>query len=253
MSSSTPNLGLNKPDEGDTDWASEVNANWDVLDTAMVPVGAIIAWHKTFTNTPSLPGNFLECNGQTVSDADSPYNGQTLPNLNGDERFLRGGSTSGSEQSDSTALPDTDFTTGYQDTSHTHDHNHGSVNSGNQSASHTHSHTHGNVTSGNQSQDHQHWSPRGANSGSYIGWEALINRNIIDSTKTKVNDTDHTHTTNIPAKTSDSESANHTHAVDLPNMTSGNQSASHGHTVSGGGDSETRPVNMSVVWIIRIK
>ena len=32
MSSQTPNLNLNKPAEGDTDWATEINANWDKLD-----------------------------------------------------------------------------------------------------------------------------------------------------------------------------------------------------------------------------
>lgn len=44
--------------------------------------------------TPELPDNWMECNGLTVSDADSPYNGVTLPSLNGTsddtKRFLRG-------------------------------------------------------------------------------------------------------------------------------------------------------------------
>ena len=35
MSTQTPNLSLNKPAEGDTDWAAEVNANWDTLDDAV--------------------------------------------------------------------------------------------------------------------------------------------------------------------------------------------------------------------------
>ncbi len=60
--------------EIDTD---ELNAN-----VPIVPVGGIIAWHKDFTNTPALSSSFVECNGQTLSDADSPYNGQTIPNLN---------------------------------------------------------------------------------------------------------------------------------------------------------------------------
>ncbi len=62
------------------------------------PIGAILPWHKSFTNTPSLPEGWVECNGQSLSDADSVYDGQTIPDLNGDERFLRGGSTSGTEQ-----------------------------------------------------------------------------------------------------------------------------------------------------------
>ncbi len=65
-----------------------------------VPVGSVISWLKSFPNTPSLPDNFVECNGQTLSDVDSPYNGQLIPNLNGAsgaiKRFLRGSMASGS-------------------------------------------------------------------------------------------------------------------------------------------------------------
>jgi microcystin-dependent protein len=51
--------------------------------------------------TPRLPDGWVECNGQTLSDSDSPYNGVTIPNLNGSggstQRFLRGSTTSGTE------------------------------------------------------------------------------------------------------------------------------------------------------------
>lgn len=177
---------------GNTADADEVNANFTDVETmvdgasaigtpatiGMVPIGSIVAWHKTFTTissgtadtntvdklvdsgatfsadgvtagmiihnttddtfgivsavdsetsisikadsngnsavtdvfpdgnenyviyaTPELPDNWLECNGQAVSDADSPFNGATLPTLNGStestKRFLRG-STVGS-------------------------------------------------------------------------------------------------------------------------------------------------------------
>lgn len=39
MSTQTPNLSLNKPAEGDTDWAEEINSNWDILDNAVVDLG----------------------------------------------------------------------------------------------------------------------------------------------------------------------------------------------------------------------
>jgi len=61
----------------------------------MVPVGAIVAWDKSLLGVPALPANFVECNGQTISDAASPLNGQTLRNLNGNNQFLRGNTTSG--------------------------------------------------------------------------------------------------------------------------------------------------------------
>lgn len=52
--------------------------------------------------TPELPEGWVECNGQTLSgafaDADSPYNGQAIPDLNassGTARVLRGSISSG--------------------------------------------------------------------------------------------------------------------------------------------------------------
>ena len=71
--------------------------------SGIVPVGGVIAWLKSLTNTPTLPSEWLECNGQVLTggsaDAQSVYNGGTLPNLNGassgTKRFLRGAATSG--------------------------------------------------------------------------------------------------------------------------------------------------------------
>jgi len=102
--------------------ASEVNTNFDQLFTKVndlaayhPPVGTILAWHKSLAGTPSLPasGEWVECNGQVLSDGQSPYNGQTIPNLNGNAggadspgqsakvaMFLRGGLTSGTGQQD---------------------------------------------------------------------------------------------------------------------------------------------------------
>jgi hypothetical protein len=59
------------------------------------PVGAIIAWHKSWTNLPALPANWAECNGQTITDRFSPLYGLTIPDLNSTNRFLRGNTASG--------------------------------------------------------------------------------------------------------------------------------------------------------------
>jgi hypothetical protein len=91
------------PLTGDLFYATDtaINYQWDGAtwqsNENLVPIGAIIAWHKSFTNTPAIPNNYLECNGQVVSDASSVYNGQTLPDLNtaGNEKFLRGNAASG--------------------------------------------------------------------------------------------------------------------------------------------------------------
>lgn len=60
------------------------------------PIGSIMAWHKNLPGVPSLPSNWVECNGQTLSDIASPLNGQVIPNLNGSNYFLRGNTVSGS-------------------------------------------------------------------------------------------------------------------------------------------------------------
>ena len=60
-----------------------------------VPIGGIVAWLKTLSGVPNLAEGWVECDGATLVDALSPLNGQTIPNLNGGNRFLRGNSTSG--------------------------------------------------------------------------------------------------------------------------------------------------------------
>lgn len=70
-----------------------------IVEQTIVPVGSIIAWAKSLTGVPALPAGWVECNGQTLSDPQSPLNGQVIPNLNGasggTQRFLRGSTTSG--------------------------------------------------------------------------------------------------------------------------------------------------------------
>lgn len=79
----------------------------------VLPIGIILAWHKSMSGTPGLPPTYAECNGQILNDPESPYNGQVIPNLNGDPSgenspdmsskaslFLRGGTTSGTGQND---------------------------------------------------------------------------------------------------------------------------------------------------------
>jgi hypothetical protein len=77
---------------------NQFNALKALID-ALVPVGSIMAWHKHFANTPPLPGVWAECNGQAINDAESPYNGLNVPDLNGAQGgvpvFLRGANASG--------------------------------------------------------------------------------------------------------------------------------------------------------------
>ena len=99
---------------GDIISAEEMNTNFDVLyakvnaldakigtvtpEFGVVPVGSIVAWHKDFPNTPALPDGWITCNGQVINDPYSVYNGQSVPDLNGEGRFLRGSNVSGTMQ-----------------------------------------------------------------------------------------------------------------------------------------------------------
>jgi len=60
-----------------------------------VPIGGIIPWLKSFTGTPALGDVWVECNGQVLDDGESVFDGDTIPDLNGDNRFIRGDSASG--------------------------------------------------------------------------------------------------------------------------------------------------------------
>lgn len=63
-----------------------------------VPVGTIQAWDKNLNGTPELKDGWVECNGQSIDDSDSPYYGQNVPNLNGsgeNSRILKGANISG--------------------------------------------------------------------------------------------------------------------------------------------------------------
>ena len=63
---------------------------------ALVPIGVVLPWFKDLPGVPGLPSNFVECNGQTLNDAESPLDGQFMPDINtGAQRFLRGGLSSG--------------------------------------------------------------------------------------------------------------------------------------------------------------
>lgn len=97
--------------------SNDITINLETLYQTYTPIGSVLAWLKTFTNTPALPSGWVECNGQVLSDADSVYNGQTIPDLNGNNNFLRGNSTSGGTGGASTY----DLSHTHTGPSHTHD------------------------------------------------------------------------------------------------------------------------------------
>jgi hypothetical protein len=91
LSTTELNIQIKQPIKLSTATAGQGGISWNSC-----PIGSIIAWLKTYTNTPqTLPVGWYECDGSVLSDAGSVYNGLTLPNLNGNNYFLRGASTSG--------------------------------------------------------------------------------------------------------------------------------------------------------------
>ena len=99
---------------GDPVSSSKINENFQSLKAAIegaheVPVGTIVAWHKSLGGgaTPALPVGWVECDGSTISDAASPYDGIAVPDLNSPRNswnsagsFLRGNTTSGDWEDD---------------------------------------------------------------------------------------------------------------------------------------------------------
>lgn len=65
--------------------AEELNNLYKVLP----PIGSVFGWHKEFTSVPqTLPDAYVTCGGQTISDADSPMNGQSTLPLNSGSGYL---------------------------------------------------------------------------------------------------------------------------------------------------------------------
>lgn len=60
------------------------------------PLGMPIPWFPhLFDTLPDIPYNFVPCDGQTLDDDESPFNGKVIPNLNGGSHLLGSNSSSG--------------------------------------------------------------------------------------------------------------------------------------------------------------
>ncbi|MCP4129740.1 MAG: hypothetical protein GY754_01870 [bacterium] len=179
------------------------NSEIESLRKIIAPVGSIQAWHKTLDESLEIPAGWVECNGQVVNDTESDYDGLTVPDLNGEGRFLRGGAVSGELEEDATAVNGLGADSG---------------------GSHAHSITeyyqiplHGTST----------YNPGSGDEGSSGGTTTTPSGNQSGLAYTNIGDQGLYYT-----------------------MTT-NTTGSHSHSLTG--DTETRPSNMSVVWIMRIK
>jgi len=65
---------------------NEVNGIFTALNellAALPPVGSEVFLEDANPDTPAYGDSYVEANGQVISDADSPYNGKRIRNLNG--------------------------------------------------------------------------------------------------------------------------------------------------------------------------
>jgi len=250
---------------------------------AGVPIGTVLDWWCSADCT--IPDGFVIADGQLISDAASPFNGENVPDLT--DTFIRGVTNVGNVGN-----------TGGTST-HSHSHNHPVIASSSAGAAHTHSHDHGITGTSNNNGNHVHaanppsttsssdthnheWALLGQldrwdsyNSAgtpiSLIDWTngmdsdgsghypLGLNRplNSFDEDHFYTDNDQHTHSTNIATFNTGSESAGHGHSVNLPNQVSTNGNANHQHNVNLPNQQSSTDGNeppwYGLVKIIRIK
>jgi len=75
---------------------SATNLFIDIVQDDSAMVGTIKPWAKTIVGVPALTAFWIECDGVgNVNDAESPLDGQPVPDSNTTQSFLRGAAASG--------------------------------------------------------------------------------------------------------------------------------------------------------------
>lgn len=141
--------------------------------------------------------------------------------------------TAGLEQTQATALPSISFSTDVAG-NHNHSTDPVAVNTSN-SGSHTHSNN-ATGTAGNYGLIRRSTSGQNATASAFDTGGSGNEADLIST----VNGL----TINLNGE--------HTHTVDMPATTS-SSNGNHTHVINGGGDAETRPINSSVVWCLKVK
>jgi hypothetical protein len=222
-------------------WARFTESNYNGFD-----LGYVLGW----SSNVAPPDFLLPLNGGTFNWVDYPdfqsfntsYPSQfiasstgttfTLVNINTAGRFLRGSTSAGVNENGSTALPTTSFTT-------------------NTTGAHVHS-VDPPATNTNSAGAHNHG--RGGTGAVATGDYGLIMRssggnnttNSVDQTVGEPN------IITAPRELGLANDGDHTHTLDIAAFNSAS-AGDHSHTITGGGDAETRPINTSVVWCLKVK
>lgn len=210
-------------------------SKFNLATSSAIDIGYIVGWSAN-TNPPDY---LLPISGGTFNWLDYPdlqllhsthpiqfiqsstATSFTLKDINNSGKFLRGNSVSGLEQSQGTALPTTSFAT-----NSTGDHSHtvdpASVNT---------------TSDGGHQHNLNMVSKDDGNFSNVAGQHPTGDAN-------KFNGANHYIQTEA--------AGTHTHSVDIP-LTTSSTTGNHSHTIISGGDAETRPTNISVVWCLKGK
>jgi hypothetical protein len=198
--------------------------------TTLSPIGEIKQYDKSFPNTPTISTNWVECDGALISDSDSPYDGYRARNLNGGSVVLSGvvwaSGVATVAATDVTGLGVGDFVVG----------------SGIAADSYITNIT-GNVVTISDTAFSGTISTTFSNDGRFIrgGSTSGVSENHAVQ--------DHTHY-KILAPTSPGAGDG---TAQSPQTSEGQRTSSNGGMSSGNIDTETRPINTSQVFIMRIK
>lgn len=208
------------------------------LQVVIPPVGAIIAWAKSIAGVPqTLPAGWRLCNGSTINDAESPMNGEDVPDLNGGE-FLRGSGTSGGTGGSDTMAHTHGVTSNVTVGNHTSltlntdQHNH-SVTGSVSSDAHSHNDTFATAAAGDTEQQGE---------GSFNAAGKNHTHNITGS----VSSDSHSHGDTFGT-------GNDTHGHTFSQNISNHSVTNNGVTSDAASNTENRPKYYNVVWIIRYK
>ncbi len=213
----------------------------------VLDLGYVVGWPSNATP----PGFLLPLSGGTYNWVDYPefqtFNGTyasqfiasstattfTLKDINSTGRFLRGGSTAGTDQVAGTKLPVIPFALGTAG-AHVHSVDPPSTTSTTDGA-HTHTYNDAFFAENQSAAGNNNY---GAGSGT--DWDNNFYWRTASNT-----------TSSSPSNINTSSSGSHSHTTDIAAFNSASN-GDHTHTISGG-DAETRPINTSVVWCLKVK
>jgi microcystin-dependent protein len=266
-------------DTAGTEWAS--GTVWSVALTADdledIYERAAVAGDVKSGVWSAAPTGWLMLDGSTEVDAETNYpdlwaaapaswqSGAdlVLPDMT-EDRVLMGGGVLGAEGGANThTLIEANLPSHTHTIAHTHaiDHDHGSVTSGNNSVGHTHTinHDHATTESGVNTPSHQHIVEYNLITNLSLGGATNV-RSIVNSggstdIKTRVQDANHTHFTDLAnfTGTSGTNSADHTHSVDVAayvGASGASSAANSGSTGSGTAVSHIM-AHLRVNWAIK--